>query len=422
MHVLVVGAGMAGLHTAWALSAEGAQVTVVEQATGPLHGSSYGTGGYIGPAGLHSFVRPLAISDRAWMRFSATKATSPLRYSVSERTKWASFISEYLENSTKEKAGMLRRRLYDLAVLNFDIINTLIEKYSLEDFRSLGILHLFCDRTEFEKAKLSPAEFIAFDKLVEFYDGLRCKALEPALDETAKVLGGLHSPKDCTINAAYLGRQIASICQDNHVKFLYNTRVTGLLSENGRITGVRTGAEKIEGDAVVLASGVGAIDLLTSLRLSLRLPYAPISSAAVSAEIGDAPYRIKYSVIDESNGVTFTAMDERIRAAGSPVLGVLDEKDAETEYRRIYDCALKLFGHSAEWRHAKYWMGTVMAMPDALPLIGTVAERPGLYLNVAHGLHGVATSCACAGIIADIMQGRTPAIDISPYAAERFTK
>ncbi len=419
MDIVVIGAGMAGLHTAWACARRGANVTVIESARGPLQAASYGSGGYIGPDGVRPLVRPLSFAERTWLRCSAAKPTMPLRYSVAERSKHPQFVKRYVDNCTPERARYCQDALTALVQYNARMLDKLVLELDVEDFRTQRVLHLFGPNESLTKTRREQLQH----GNVKWLDARQCRALEPGFTEHAPISGGYHHPLDQTINATYVARQIAGVCQQNGVQFLYGTAVKELIVNDGVVRAVTSEAGLHAADVVVLCHAGGVTETLTTAGIKLQVPMTPLTSCSVSADMGEAPLRVRNGLQDESNSVFISVLDDRLRAVGSPFIGSLSNKELESEYRRIYTVATTLLGNAAQWNQAKYWSHTVWAMPDSLPLVGAVPGARGLYVSAAHGMTGAACTCAAANIIADQIEGKVPAIDLcGAFACDRFAK
>lgn len=419
MDIVVIGAGMAGIHTAWACARRGANVTVIESARGPLQAASHGSGGYVGPDGIRALVRPMSFAERTWLRCSATKPTLPLRYSVAERSKHPQFVKRYVDNCTPERARFCQDALSALVQYNARMLDKLVLELDLDDFRTPGVLHLFGPNESLTKTRREQLQH----GQVQWFDPRECRRLEPGFVEHAPLSGGYRHALDQTINATYVARQIATVCQQNGVQFLYGSRVKELIVNDGAVRAVTTDAGLIAADIVVLCHAGGVTDTLATAGIKLSVPMTPLTACSVSAATSLAPIRMRNGVHDESNSVFVSVLDDRLRAVGCPFIGSLSGKELENEYRRIYDVATTLLGTAAQWNQASYWSHTVWAMPDSLPLVGAVPGARGLYVSAAHALTGAASTCAAANIIADQIEGNVPAVDLcGAFACDRFEK
>lgn len=414
--VIIVGAGLTGIASALSLARRGMQVSVIEGARGPLQAASYAPGGYLGPAALRSFVKPLSSFARMRRRIACASPAQPLRYRMGSGQ--SDFLSHYLAFCEPNKADLAQSRFSALIGYSRRVLKAVTDEYGLRDYRSIALLHAWRAADDIEKNRPTPS-YVFGEVRPKPLTLAQMRALDPGILETCGFAGALAGEPDDTINATFIARQIVTLCKDLGVAFSFRTQAEEFIrSRDGRITGVRTDHGPAEGDAVLLCAGLGSAQLLQPA--AERLPMAPLTAASITAELSESAEQSRISLIDEDCGILFTAMDQRIRVCGLAFLGAVEDKEIEAEYRRLYAAGRSVYGSAADWNHARYWKGTVLALPDALPALGPVPSMPGLFLNCAHAMTGAASAFGCAEISGDLITGRTPALDPSPYRPERF--
>jgi D-amino-acid dehydrogenase len=127
------------------------------------------------------------------------------------------------------------------------------------------------------------------------------------------------------------------------------------------------------------------------------------------------------SIMDEHNKVMISRLGERIRAAGMAELGgyslALDPARKDTLLRVVRS----LFPEGLDWNNASFWAGLRPMTPDGPPILGKT-RWPNLYLNSGHGSNGWTQACGTARVVADIVAGRTPQIDMQGLTVERFAQ
>jgi len=115
-----------------------------------------------------------------------------------------------------------------------------------------------------------------------------------------------------------------------------------------------------------------------------------------------------------------TPMEEGLRIAGTVELAGLD---APPDYRRadaLLDKAKRLLpGLTAS--NVERWMGHRPSLPDSLPVIGRSQRAANAFLAFGHGHVGLTAAAPTGAIVADLVEGRTPFMDVSPFSAARFS-
>ncbi len=409
---------MAGIASAMALVRKGFDVTVVDRASGPLQAASYAPGGYLGPAAFRSFVRPLSSFERLKKRISSAAPAEPIRYGIGSGQ--SEFISRYLANCEPNRADQIHKHFCALTELNFQVLGDIVREHQLKDSLRPNVMHAWRAADDIEKNQPTPSGVFGEACSERLSFGQMQQRVSALLDGCGYA-GALTADPDCTVNAVYLCKQIVQLCQNAGVKFAYRTPVEKAVpGSDGKICGIQTARGFMAADAVVLCSGAGTRAVLESSSVKQSIPMAPLTAVSVSAAIGDTSLAVGSSLIDEDCGILFTSMDSRIRACGHPFLGAVDEDAVNAEYKRIFSNCCAVFGSAADWNHAFYWKGTVMALPDSLPALGEVPSLPGLYLNCAHGMGGIATAFGCAELLSGLMRGQSPALDPAAIRPERF--
>ena len=100
---------------------------------------------------------------------------------------------------------------------------------------------------------------------------------------------------------------------------------------------------------------------------------------------------------------------------------VMSLRIADKTIEELYQAACKLVPQSAVWTDTTNWSGQTLIHPDSLPSCGKTSLE-GLYLNICHGLNGWALSTGCGELLADVIEGKTPAVNPELYSPERFAK
>jgi D-amino-acid dehydrogenase len=174
-------------------------------------------------------------------------------------------------------------------------------------------------------------------------------------------------------------------------------------------------------DAVLLCTGHQAARLLRPLGLSL--PIAPVYGYSVTAPLSqsDLPTSVgpRGAVMDEQYKVAISRLGQRIRVAGSAELGGAPGRMNEAALRTLYKVLHDWFPGAARLSQATAWKGARPMLPDGPPVLGR-SRSPGIWLNLGHGSSGWALSCGSARIVADLLAGREPAIDIRGLQPQRL--
>ena len=200
---------------------------------------------------------------------------------------------------------------------------------------------------------------------------------------------------------------------------LRRARALGFRIEGARLLAVRTDAGEIAADRAVIAAGARSHVLAAAA--GDRVPLETERGYhAVIADPGIAP---RYPVMPSDGKMACVMTPQGLRLAGQVELAGLD---AAPNWRRaevLRDFARRVFPDvpaDLPASRVKVWMGHRPSTPDGLPCIGPASGCPDIVHAFGHGHVGLTAGAATGRLVADLISGRQPAIDIAPFAAQRF--
>ncbi|MBS0346939.1 MAG: D-amino acid dehydrogenase [Proteobacteria bacterium] len=419
MEVLVIGAGLAGVSSAWYLSQAGCKVTVIERQPGPGLETSYANGGQISVSHPEPWANPGA--PATVLRWLGRK-DAPLLFrprADAAQWRWAlAFLRECLPGRTARNTAAIAH----LADYSRDQLRALRAATGIEyEAGTGGILHLFMDAEDFAHA---PAKLQILQELgirAQLLDPDQAVALEPALATMhSRLLGVLHGIDDECGNAHLFCRALASNATEAGVRFLFNTRVESFEVRGQTISGLRikdadgrTGM--LHADAYVLAAG--SYSPLLARPLGERLPIYPVKGYSITAPIIDPSRAPRLSLTDEARRVVCSRLGNFLRVAGT---AELNGYNLEADPARSAGIVKWLDEHLpgvADASRAEHWCGLRPTTPGNVPLIGP--SRVGrLFFNTGHGTLGWTLACGSGQAVADIVTGRPPEPDF-PFLRPR---
>jgi D-amino-acid dehydrogenase len=252
----------------------------------------------------------------------------------------------------------------------------------------------------------------------ELLDRNGCVVVEPALAHVRdKIVGGLRLPNDETGDCLKFTSALAKIAAEAGVRFDYARTVLGFRTNAARVEAVETSAGPVAADAYVLA--LGSFSPKLSGSIGVRLPVYPIKGYSLTIKITDASRAPESTVMDETFKIAITRLGDRIRVGGmaeiSGYTNDLPEKRRDTLEHSVTD----LFGGAGDVKSASFWSGLRPMTPDGTPVIGP-SRYPNLFVNTGHGTLGWTMACGSARVIADLMSGRSPEIDVSDLGIARY--
>ncbi len=412
MRVLVLGAGLVGVASAWYLREEGHEVTVVDRQPGVALETSFANGGQISTSHAEPWANPATPAKiLRWLG----REDSPLLWRLrADPVQWAwglRFLVECLPARTRANIVAILR----LALYSRGLLKSLRPALGLAyDQLERGILHFYTDPAEFEHA-IPQAELMrryGCDRRVK--TAAECLAIEPALAQsTLPIVGGTYTADDESGDAHKFAVALARHAQARGVAFRHGAAVAAIEAEGGRIARVRlAGGEALSADAYVVALGSHSPLLLAPL--GVRIPVYPAKGYSATIPLAPGEVAPTVSLTDDGAKIVFSRLGERLRVAGTAEFAGYDLSLNETRCRALVRRTEAIFPGLAGRAGIEFWTGLRPATPSNVPVVGPT-RYSNLWVNTGHGTLGWTMACGTGRLIADLVGGRAPEIDPAPY-------
>jgi D-amino-acid dehydrogenase len=413
-HVVVIGAGIVGAATAVELLRDGHRVTIVEPGDpGGEQAASYGNGTQLNP----SSVIPMS-SPGIWKKVPGYLADplGPLAIRWSYLPQLLPWLWRFVRaGSTEARVATIARALRPLLINAPEHHRRLAEEAGVGDLIARqGVLYVFPSRADFESEGLSwrlrRENGVRWLELSE--EELRQR--EPSLDRRYKFALLVEENGQCRDPGAYVNALVQHACASGAA--LRRVRATGLLIESHRLRAVRTDAGDIACDKAVIAAG--AWSKMLAAAAGDRVPLETERGYHVLIENpGVAP---RYPISPSDGKMACVMTPQGLRLAGQVELAGLAAAPNWARADVLRNFARRVFpGLPADFQ-VKTWMGHRPSMPDGLPCIGPASGCPDVLHAFGHGHVGLTAGPTTARLVADLISGKPPGFNLTPYAAARF--
>jgi len=420
MRVLVLGAGVAGVATAYHLHVQGHDVTVVDRQAGPALETSFSNAGHVCP----SYATPWAAPgmkgkaakwiSRAWF----LGADTPLRFTPrldAHQWKW---LVRWLGECEAARYAINKARMGRIARYSHTQLKLLREKLGLDyEQTAQGNLQVFRDQAGIDNAQLAAKVLADSGVPHQLMTVEECIVREPGLARD-QIVGGLMMPADETGNCHLFTSRLAEWLQARGVSFRYSTTIEGLIANGKAITSVATSAGSLAVDACVLSCANASVQLARPL--GLALPILGVKGYAITAPITDSARAPRGGIMDEALKVAIAPMGAFVRAAGTAEIGARDTSVTRKQCATTLRSVATLFAHGVDLSRASIWAGMRPMTPDGAPLVGATPYR-NLFLATGGGSNGWTTACGVGRLAADMVTGNTPEIEYADLGLARFT-
>jgi D-amino-acid dehydrogenase len=419
-HVIVLGAGVTGVTTAWFLRQAGHQVTVIDRQPGAGLETSFANGGQISVSHAEPWANPSApLKVLKWL----AKEDAPLLFRLrADINQWIWGLS-FLRECTAERTTHNIRQIVNLGLFSRSTLQQLRAQTGIQyDHLTKGILHFYTSEQEYEAAQAPARVMREHGCELDMKTADECVAIEPALAQCRdRIVGGSMTPSDESGDAHKFTRNLAELCAKEGVDFRYETRILGLQRAGDRITGVQVQGkegrrELLSADDYVLC--MGSYSPMLARELGIRLNIYPAKGYSVTLPVIAPEKSYQVSLTDDEYKLVFSRLGDRLRIAGTAELNGYNTEINQVRCQAIVRRVRELFPEMTDGRSAQFWTGLRPATPSNVPYIGK-SKVANLYLNTGHGTLGWTHSCGSGRAIAEIVSGRVPELDFAFTGIER---
>lgn len=419
MKVAVLGAGVAGVAAAYYLWRDGHEVVVLDRQSGPALETSFGNAGGLCPSFAGPWAAPGMIGKVLKM---ALQREAPIRFSFAPQPRKLVWLAKWMGNCSAERFRANKLRMQRVAHYSNACLQVLAGSgLPLEfDYHQDGTLQVFRREADLKAVASITQALDEYEVPWRLLNGEEARVLEPALASSqAPIAGALYLPRDGSGDSHKFATGLSAYLAQQGVVFQFGKSIRALVKAGDRIQGVQLDgqAELFNADAYVVALGQQTPFLMRPLGLSL--PIYPLKGYSITARIDDPERAPRAALMDEYNKVMISRLGDRVRAAG---MAELKGYGLEVDPGRV----AFLKGVVREWfpegvgiNDAQAWAGLRPMTPDGPAILGRI-QYANLYLNCGHGSNGWTQACGTGKIVADIVSGRQPEVDLDGLTAERY--
>ena len=416
MRILILGSGVIGVTSAWYLRQQGHEVVVVDREAAPAQATSFANAGQVSPGYASPWPAPgIPLKAVKWLLSRhAPLAIRPTADPAQYRWLW-----QMLRNCTHRRYAVSKARMVRLAEYSRDCLAELRVATGIEyEQRTLGTTQLFRTQAQLDGAARDIAVLREYGVRYELLDRDGIVRAEPALAQVRDTLAGaLRLPGDETGDCHLFTTRLAAMAAAAGVEFRQGQDVQALLADGDRLSGVRIDGRVETADRYVLALGSWSPRLLAPI--GIRLPVYPLKGYSLTIPIARPEMAPHSTVLDESYKVAITRFDDRIRVGGMAEVSGYDLSLPQRRRETLELVVRSLYPDGGELAAAEFWTGLRPSTPDGPPVVGATKFR-NLWLNTGHGTLGWTMACGSARYLADLLDGRPPAIDTEGLDISRY--
>jgi D-amino-acid dehydrogenase len=407
--VLVLGGGIAGVTAAYFIARDGHEVTVVEAQDALGLDATAANAGIIAPG--HSFAWGSPRAPKLLWRSLLGQETA-IRMRLKFDLRLYAWGLRFLRECTAERARrntLIKLRLcqYSQAVLNEVVRREGITYQAI----TRGALYLYRDGAELEAGVKRMALLAEHGQKQEVLDAEAVARLDPVFEPVKrKIAGAVRDLGDSSGDARVFTEALARVGREKlGLTIRLGTSVTALEADGDRVRAVRTTQGPLTADVFVLALGVSAAAVARTIGVRLHVyPAKGYSSTFPVKPNGRAP---TVPGVDEQWLVGWSRLGDRLRLTSTAEFAGYDRSWTPRDFNNILRFARDIFPDAADWDRGEYRACLRPMTPDGPPVLGYGRYR-NLLFNAGHGHMGWTMACGTARIVADVLSGRPPEIDL----------
>jgi D-amino-acid dehydrogenase len=410
MKIIVIGAGIVGMATAWWLARDGHAVTVVDRESAPGRGTSFANGAqlsysYVAPMASPSVLRNLP----KWL----LKSDSPIRFVPSADPAQWRWIVKFLAACSAGRSAETTAKMLALSQHSRAMLHAMMAAAPMAfDHSANGkiIVHSTPENMADAEAQMRVQAALGCEQ--QALTSAECLALEPGLASIAhRMVGGIYTPSEEVGDCRKLCEELMRVLPN--VEFHLGTEIRRMVMESGRIRALETAAGPLEAELYVLAAGPGSRALARGTGVGTNI--LPIRGYSISPGVRQSNLAPVRSITDTHVKTVYAPLGGTLRVAGFAEIAGEGTAIRPDRIATLSANVAATFPGACDLEDLHPWAGLRPATPSDMPAIGR-SRVANLYLNLGQGSLGFTLAAGSAKLLADLVAGRTPAVNAAHFA------
>lgn len=413
MHVVVLGAGVIGVTTAYYLRKAGCNVTVIDKSSGAANECSFANAAQLS----YADTDPLATWGNIWQGIKwLGKKNAPLLFRLNFDPELYAWLFKFLLECTPAKFNSRTVNYLLLTYYSRKQMHKLNKDLKLKyDFHSDGIIHLF-ETAEEREAEKRILDYVSQFQNVEYavLKGDQMIDVEPTLKLylPEKKGGAIKCLTDEVGDAHKFSVELEKRAIKAGVEFVYNCEISEFIHGNKKIVAVETSKGTFKADVFVNCLGAYSKPLLK--KIGVNLPIYPVKGYSASCPIIKDSKVPNASIYDHKRKFVLTKIGSTFRLAGTAEFGGFDHSIRPERVAPLIHTAKHFFPNACDYDNATKWACLRPLTPFYTPLIGK-SKFNNLYINTGHGFLGWTAAAGSGKAIADLITKGKAEIDLSGF-------
>lgn len=402
MHILIAGAGVIGVTTAYELYKKGHEVSIIDRNFEVASEASFANGGQLS----FSHAEP-------WANMNLLKSLPSLLLQKNSPILFSKFFDKdlykwclgFINQCRAAKSKQNNIKMLEMALYSRQVLQELDEELNIEYARNDdGIIHFYNNNRKFDQA-LKNAEFqkqygcdykpLASRKEIE--------DIEPAFTNSAsKIVGGLYFPID---GAGHVNKFVTSLAKylqsTGKVNFILNSNIKQFNTSKNKISSIATNEGELKADKYIVC--LGADSPLITKKLGIKLPIYPMKGYSISVDIKNPDNAPLKGVTDQCNKIVYSRLGNILRVAGTAEFAGYNKNIRKQRIELLKKIAKNLFPDAGDYENTSDWACLRPQTPSGMPIIAKSDKFDNLLFNTGHGTLGWTNSFASAKMVSELI-------------------
>ena len=418
MKIIILGAGITGVTTAYMMAKQGYEVTIIDRHNQAGKETSFANGGQLSYSYKTPIANPAVFKQLPKISLGLDPAFKIHPTFDSDFYLWA---LQFLWQCKPENSKHSSKTMQQLGSIAQEQLNTIIEDSGIKfDFRkSSGKLYVYQHNKAFQQIR---DNFIQNNES-EIWDQQTLYKKIPAFKGNSNVIGAMYDYNEDAADCHKFCLQLLRyLIETRKVKFLKNHTIQEIkTNENSKsppsITAIKTDKGLIQGDTYILTAGIHSAKLSKSL--GIKLPIYPMKGYSVT--VPAKPNCPDISITDTDKKTVYCRLGKRLRIAGFAEFSGMNTDINEKRINYLLENAREFLPDAGDYQTIQdSWCGLRPSTPDSLPIVGKTPYH-NLLMNTGHGMLGWTHSAATALLTTNFLTQAKQPMDIDAFAISRFS-
>lgn len=394
--IIILGAGVIGLSSAYSLADKGHDVVVIDAAKTAGEGASFANGAQLSYSKTYPLSNLSTLKKLPQLLFSKN---SPIHIHTGFDIDFFKWGLQFVAASFQAEANA--KKVLDIALKSRELMHSLVQRHELNfDYARAGKMFVFDNAKDFEASKKHSESLRKYGIEHQFLSAQQAVEKEPALaDMQSKIHGAIYSAIDESGDAKKFCEEMLRLCENMGVKFHLGEKVERIVTENGRIKMVASQSQDYTADYFVMSMGAQTNQICK--QLGIWLPIYPMKGYSLTIAASDKSPKI--NITDEARRLVYSRIGDRLRIAGVAEFCGNDLSINRKIVDGIIASAKSCFPNAGDYSDITEWAGLRPMTPSTVPIIEKSDKYDNLLFNTGHGMLGWTLAMGSAEKLAGLL-------------------